>query len=61
MADVWKNVQSNMFDFKELIPEFYDTQNEGDFLVNKYCIDFGYRFDGTKVNDVQLPAWAKSN
>lgn len=48
-----------MSDFKELIPEFYDTSNAGDFLANSYGIDFGYRHDGTKIGDVQLPPWAK--
>ncbi|XP_035736480.1 protein FAN-like isoform X1 [Vespa mandarinia] len=59
VADVWKNVLVNMSDFKELIPEFYDTNNGGDFLVNSYGIDFGYRHDGTKIGDVQLPSWAE--
>ncbi|KAH0564644.1 protein FAN-like isoform X1 [Cotesia glomerata] len=58
VADVWKNVLANMSDFKELVPEFYDPSNNGDFLVNNYGIDFGFRFDGTKVNDVLLPPWA---
>ncbi|XP_050589854.1 protein FAN-like isoform X2 [Bombus affinis] len=58
VADVWKNVLVNMSDFKELIPEFYDTNNGGDFLINSYGIDFGYRHDGTKIGDVQLPPWA---
>lgn len=48
-----------MSDFKELTPEFYNTNNEGDFLINKYGIDFGYRHDGTKIGDVHLPPWAK--
>ncbi|XP_015108694.1 protein FAN isoform X1 [Diachasma alloeum] len=59
VADVWKNVLANMSDFKELVPEFYDTSNGGDFLVNKYGIDFGYRYNGVKVGDVQLPPWAE--
>lgn len=58
---MWKNVLVNMSDFKELIPEFYDTSNDGDFLVNSYGIDFGYRHDGTKIGDVQLAPWAKGN
>ncbi|XP_076234034.1 protein FAN isoform X2 [Calliopsis andreniformis] len=58
VADVWKNVLVNMSDFKELVPEFYDTNAGGDFLVNSYGIDFGYRHDGTKIGDVQLPPWA---
>lgn len=48
-----------MSDFKELVPEFYDTTNGGDFLVNNYGIDFGYRYDGAKVGDVLLPPWAE--
>lgn len=49
-----------MSDFKELVPEFYDTIQSGDFLTNKYGIDFGYRHDGQKVGDVELPKWANS-
>lgn len=45
---------------QELVPEFYDTNAKGDFLVNKYQINFGDRHDGTKVNDVALPPWADS-
>jgi factor associated with neutral sphingomyelinase activation len=58
MPDVWKNVMTNMSDFKELIPAFYDTEGGGDFLVNTYGINFGYRHDGTKIGDVHLPPWA---
>lgn len=47
-----------MSDFKELVPEFYDTSSGGDFLDNLKGIQFGYRCDGTKVNNVQLPPWA---
>ncbi|KAL4712825.1 hypothetical protein ACJJTC_011895 [Scirpophaga incertulas] len=60
VKDVYNNCLRNMSDFKELLPEFYDTSGKGDFLVNKYEIDFGERFDGTKVNDVALPLWASS-
>lgn len=49
----------NMSDFKEVIPAFYDISNKGDFLINGYGIDFGYRHDGTKVGDVVLPPWAE--
>lgn len=48
------------FFFQELVPEFYDTETKGDFLVNKYEIDFGERHDGSKVNNVGLPPWADS-
>lgn len=40
------------------MPEFYDTSDKGDFLVNKHEIDFGERHDGSVVQDVSLPRWA---
>ncbi|KAL0274091.1 UNVERIFIED_CONTAM: hypothetical protein PYX00_006608 [Menopon gallinae] len=60
VADVWRNVTENMSDFKELIPEFYDVSQSGDFLLNNLGINFGYRQDGTKIGDVKLPPWAKN-
>lgn len=60
VRDVYNNCLRNMSDFKELVPEFYDTEGKGDFLVNQYEINFGERHDGTKVNNVALPPWAKS-
>lgn len=60
ILDVYKNCLSNMSDFKELIPEFYDTEQDGKFLVNNMGINFGYRHDGTKIGDVILPPWAKN-
>ncbi|XP_067007294.2 protein FAN isoform X2 [Anabrus simplex] len=59
VPDIWKNVLTNMSDFKEMIPAFFDTQQGGDFLVNNFGINFGYRHDGTKVGDVLLPRWAE--
>lgn len=55
---MWRNVLTNMSDFKELVPEFYDSSQEGDFLENRFGIHFGYRHDGSRVNDVALPPWA---
>lgn len=49
-----------MADFKELVPEFYDTSTRGEFLTNMYGINFGSKHDGTRVGDVKLPPWAKS-
>lgn len=49
-----------MSDFKELVPEFYDTSQKGDFLRNMYGVNFGYKHDGMRVGDVSLPPWAKS-
>lgn len=50
-----------MSDFKELIAEFYDPSNGGDFLLNGSNINFGKRADGTPVNDVALPPWAQNS
>lgn len=58
VADIWRNATNNMSDFKELIPEFYDITQGGDFLINSFGINFGYRHDGSKVHDVALPQWA---
>lgn len=44
-----------------MIPEFYDTNNKGDFLQNNFKINFGTKHDGTPVNHVQLPPWAKGS
>lgn len=60
VSDVFKNCLNNMSDFKELIPEFYDVEQEGKFLVNQMGIHFGYRHNGMKVGDVELPPWAES-
>lgn len=49
-----------MSDFKELIPEFYDVSQSGDFLLNNLGINFGHRHDGNKIHDVHLPPWADS-
>lgn len=60
VQDVFKNCLNNMSDFKELVPEFYDVDQCGRFLVNNMGINFGYRYDGSKIGDVVLPAWAES-
>uniref|UniRef100_A0A182ML46 WD repeat-containing protein 55 homolog n=1 Tax=Anopheles culicifacies TaxID=139723 RepID=A0A182ML46_9DIPT len=61
VADAFNNCLNNMSDFKELIPEFFDTNQQGDFLVNSMKIDFGVRFDGTPVSNVALPPWAHNS
>lgn len=60
VPDVWKNVLINMSDFKELVPAFYDVQEGGTFLTNTLGTNFGYRHDGLKVGDVELPPWASN-
>lgn len=44
-----------------MIPEFYDPENNGDFLVNNLKINFGKRSDGAPVNNVILPPWAENS
>lgn len=60
VGDVYKNCSINMTDFKELIPEFYDIEQDGNFLINNLHIDFGFRHNGVKVADVELPPWAEN-
>ncbi|CAB3378073.1 Hypothetical predicted protein [Cloeon dipterum] len=61
VKDVWRNVNSNMSDFKELTPEFYDLEQEGKFCTNLNGINFGHRHDGRRVGDVELPPWAENS
>ncbi|XP_065676100.1 protein FAN isoform X3 [Hydra vulgaris] len=55
----WNNCCTGHSDFKELIPEFYNS--DGTFLENVKNLDLGKKQDGTKVNNVQLPPWAKDS
>jgi len=57
IPQTWKNVTTNQSDFKELVPQFYQS---GDFLSNSLGIDFGSRQNGRKIGDVELPPWASS-
>ncbi|GIY03630.1 protein FAN [Caerostris extrusa] len=59
VQDTWRNITTNTSDFKELVPQFYDLEKNGSFLVNTKNLDFGTRMDGSKVGDVELPVWAK--
>merc|ERR1711988_1431616 len=45
-------------DVKELIPEFFCLP---EFLANSNRFDMGIKQSGERVDDVILPAWAKSN
>ncbi|KAH9489754.1 hypothetical protein Btru_036661 [Bulinus truncatus] len=56
--DTWNNVLNGASDFKELIPEFYC--GNGDFLLHKGPVSFGFRNDGRPVGNVELPPWASS-
>jgi factor associated with neutral sphingomyelinase activation len=58
IADSWKSCLQNPADLKELIPEFFT--GSGDFLVNNDDLDLGHRHNGERLNNVDLPKWAKS-
>lgn len=55
----FNSVLTNPADLKELIPEFYDPDCF-DFLINSAGLQLGNLQTGERVNDVQLPSWAKS-
>ena len=48
---------------KKFVPKlsFNYFNFQGDFLQNLRHIDFGIRYCGTTVGDVDLPPWAKSH
>ena len=67
----WENCLTNHGNVKELIPEFYGTDDS--FLINKLELDLGIKMDKVRVNvlppfasfphrhqDVILPAWSKT-
>ena len=64
--DCWRGVLTNPSDVKELIPQFYDTDeptaapgsSPGRFLRNTDNLDLGRRQSGERVGDVALPPWA---
>ena len=57
IPEAWKNVLHNPSDVKELIPELFYLP---EIFENINKIDLGVRQDGTKLDDVKLPPWAKS-
>lgn len=58
VKEMWESCLVNATDLKELIPEFFI--GNGEFLVNKDDLDLGYRHTGERLNDVELPPWAKN-
>lgn len=60
LSHCYSSVLTNPADVKELIPQFYDISGGSDFLWNVRALQFGSRQDGTRVNDVILPPWAKT-
>ena len=58
VAGMFASCLSNPADLKELIPEFF--AGEGEFLCNSEGLSMGRRCNGERVDDVELPPWAKS-
>ncbi|KAK3270029.1 hypothetical protein CYMTET_21557 [Cymbomonas tetramitiformis] len=58
VSDSWDSVNTNPADVKELIPEFFSTDDA--FLVNRNALPLGTKQSGEAVQDVVLPRWATS-
>ena len=59
IAHCYSCALTNHADVKELIPEFY-ALNDFDFLINARSLQLGATQNGDRVNDVDLPNWARS-
>ncbi|RMX70097.1 hypothetical protein DD238_000271 [Peronospora effusa] len=57
IAETWHNCLTDYSDLKELTPEWFYLP---EFLVNCNGLELGTRQNGTNVNDVVLPPWARS-
>eukprot|EP00466_Bigelowiella_natans_P017310 jgi/Bigna1/91634/estExt_fgenesh1_pg.C_1100004 len=60
MHHAWQSVLTSNTDVKELIPEFYNVDTKGDFALNTKNLDLGVRQDGSEVDDLILPKWART-
>ncbi|CAL8113792.1 unnamed protein product [Orchesella dallaii] len=59
IKEAWTSASKhNMADVKELIPEFFYLP---EFLLNSNNFDLGNKQNGTPLNDVVLPPWAKND
>eukprot|EP00002_Diphylleia_rotans_P018239 TRINITY_DN3536_c0_g1_i1.p1 TRINITY_DN3536_c0_g1~~TRINITY_DN3536_c0_g1_i1.p1 ORF type:complete len:2280 (-),score=409.51 TRINITY_DN3536_c0_g1_i1:41-6880(-) len=57
LEETWNNCLQSSTDVKELIPEMFYMS---DLLRNRNRFDLGLRQDGTPVDDVILPPWART-
>jgi hypothetical protein len=57
VATSWKNCQRDTSDVKELIPEFFYLP---EMFMNLNEFNLGLTQDKQRVNDVELPKWAKN-
>jgi factor associated with neutral sphingomyelinase activation len=55
----YESCLTNPGNVKELIPEFFEPEEE-EFLINSKALDLGIRANGERVDDVILPKWADS-
>lgn len=60
VAQCYSCALTNHADVKELTPEFYSPHGNFDFLINVQGLQLGATQNGERVNDVQLPPWARS-
>jgi factor associated with neutral sphingomyelinase activation len=49
MKSTWESCLTGPADVKELIPEFYSLDTNGDFLVNEFGLEFGDRQNGNNI------------
>jgi factor associated with neutral sphingomyelinase activation len=63
ISRTWSGVNTATTDVKELIPEFYQTPEtpRDDFFLNSLNLDLGVKQNGTRVEDVLVPPWAKDS
>ncbi|CAG9464972.1 unnamed protein product [Pedinophyceae sp. YPF-701] len=59
VAAAWASVTSTQSDVKELVPEFYLPDPSP--LVNALGLDLGIAQDGRRLDDVELPPWARGS
>ncbi|EFA76401.1 BEACH domain-containing protein [Heterostelium album PN500] len=60
LEETWNSVYNSTSDVKELIPEFYEPGDRGEFLLNRESLELGVRQDGKVLGDIILPPWASS-
>ena len=58
ISKTWGMCTTSMSEVKELTPEWYFCS---DFLRNANNVDLGTTQEGMRVNDVELPPWAKGS
>jgi len=63
ISRTWSGVNTATTDVKELIPEFYQVPEtpRDDFFLNSLNLDLGVKQNGTRVEDVLVPPWAKDS